>query len=134
MYIKIATALNKHKKSVNGSKILFLGVAYKPNIDDARESPVLQIIDLVIKKGGEVSYHDPYIPKVKTNSGNSFRSIELSEESMRNTDCVVITTNHDMFNPEIIKAQASLIVDLRNIIKNASVKFLSFNSFVNYPE
>lgn len=120
MYIKIATALNKHKKSVNGSKILFLGVAYKPNIDDARESPALQIIDLVIKKGGKVSYHDPYISSVKTPNGNSFRSVELTEETMRDVDCVVIATNHNVFNPEIIKVQSKLIVDLRNVIKKSS--------------
>jgi len=122
MYIKIATALNKHKKSVNGSKILFLGVAYKPNIDDARESPALQIIDLVIKKGGEVSYHDPYISSVKTPNGNFFGSVELTEETMHNSDCVVIATNHNVFNAEIIKAQSKLIVDLRNVIDSASDK------------
>ena len=120
MYIKIATALNKHKKSVNGSKILFLGVAYKPNIDDARESPALQIIDLVIKKGGDVSYHDPYIPSVKTPNGNSFKSVDLTEKSMQNADCVVIATNHNVFNAEIIKLQSNLIVDLRNVIEKAS--------------
>lgn len=120
MSIKIATALNKHKKSVNGSKILFLGVAYKPNIDDARESPALQIIDLVIKKGGEVSYHDPYISSVKTPNGNFYRSVELTEETMRNFDCVVITTNHNVFNPEMIIKNANLIVDLRHVIKNTS--------------
>ena len=122
MYIKISTALNKHKKSVNGSKILFLGVAYKPNIDDVRESPALQIIDLVIKKGGEVNYHDPYIPSVKTPNGNYFGSVELTEESMRNADCVVITTNHNVFNPEQITSNSRLIIDLRNIIRNYSDK------------
>ena len=120
MYIKIATALNRHKKSVNGSKILFLGVAYKPNIDDARESPALHIIDLVVKKGGEVSYHDPYITEVKTPDGNSFRSVELNKETIQNADCVVITTNHNVFKPETIKAQSRLIVDLRNVIKDSS--------------
>lgn len=120
MYIKIATALNKHKKSVNESKILFLGVAYKPNIDDARESPALQIIDLVIKKGGEVSYHDPYIPSVKTAGGNSFRSVKLTEKTMSSADCVVIATNHNVFNSEMIKEQSKLIVDLRNVTRNAS--------------
>jgi UDP-N-acetyl-D-glucosamine dehydrogenase len=124
MYIKIATALNKHKKPVNGSKILFLGVAYKPNIDDARESPALQIIDLLIKKGGEVSYHDPYITTVKTPGGNLLHSIpeRKAVEGMQTADCVVIATNHDVFNSEIIKTQSKLIVDLRNVIKNASDK------------
>ncbi|BBE20584.1 UDP-glucose dehydrogenase [Aquipluma nitroreducens] len=120
MYIKIATALNKQKKPVNGSKILFLGVAYKPNIDDARESPALQIIDLVIKKGGEVNYHDPYISSVKTPNGNFFRSVELTEETIRNADCIVVATNHNEFNPEMIIKNAKLIVDLRNVIRNAS--------------
>ncbi|MEN8250367.1 MAG: nucleotide sugar dehydrogenase, partial [Bacteroidota bacterium] len=77
MYIKIATALNRHKKAVNGSEILFLGVAYKPNIDDERESPALKIIDKVVAKGGEVNYHDPYIHMIKTEEGNSFESVEL---------------------------------------------------------
>jgi UDP-N-acetyl-D-glucosamine dehydrogenase len=58
MYIKIATALNRQQKAVNGSKILFLGVAYKPNIDDERESPALEIIDITARKGGDISYHD----------------------------------------------------------------------------
>ena len=122
MNIKIATALNRHKKSVDGSKILFLGVAYKPNIDDARESPVLQIIDLVIKKGGKVSFHDPFIPTVKTLEGNTLHSIELTNEAMQNSDCIVLTTNHNVFNSERIEKQGRLIVDLRNVIKNASDK------------
>jgi len=122
MYIKISTALNKHKKSVNESNVLFLGVAYKPGIDDARESPALQIMDLVIKKGGKVSYNDPYIPTVKTPGGILFKSVELTNETLQNADCVVLTTNHGIFDPELIMAQANLIVDLRNVIKNASNK------------
>jgi len=66
MYIKIATALNRNKKAVNGSKVLFLGIAYKPDINDERESPALEIMDITAHKGGEVSYHDPYIPETKT--------------------------------------------------------------------
>lgn len=124
MSIKIATALNKHKKSVNGSKILFLGVAYKPNIDDARESPALQIIDLVIKKGGVVFYYDPFIPSVKTPDGNILQSVSELVEDIKNADCVVITTNHAVINFEIINEQAKLIVDLRNVIKNASDKVI----------
>ena len=122
MYIKITTALNSLKKSVNGSKILFLGVAYKPDIDDARESPALEIIDIVSKKGGEVIYHDPFIPEVKTPGGKQFQSIELTNEALQSADCVVLTTNHKVFNPEMIKVHAKLIVDLRNVIKDASDK------------
>lgn len=122
MYIKIATALNQHKKPVNGSNILFLGVAYKPNIDDARESPALEIIDTIIRKGGMASYHDPYIPSVKTNEGTSLQSVQLTAETLRNADCVVITTNHAVFNPEIIQKHARLIVDLRNVIQEKDEK------------
>ncbi len=122
MYIKIATALNSQKKSVNGSKILFLGVAYKPNIDDARESPALEIMDITMHKGGLVTYHDPFINEVKTPQGNQYQSIELTNKALQEADCVVLTTNHQVFNPEMIKEQAILIVDLRNVIKVESDK------------
>jgi len=126
MYIKIATALNSQKKAVNGSKILFLGVAYKPNINDERESPALDIMDITAHKGGVVSYHDPYIPNVKTNEGREFTSVDISAdlshgasakvEALAQADCVVITTNHKGFDVEIIKEHSGLIVDLRNMI------------------
>ncbi len=117
MYIKIATALNRHKKPVNGSKILFLGVAYKPNIDDPRESPALEIMDITAHKGGIVSYSDPYIPHVKTNDGIKYNSIELTKENLKNADVVVLTTNHKDFDADFIKKHSGLIVDLRNMIK-----------------
>jgi len=120
MYIKIATALNRQKKAVNGSKVLFLGVAYKPNIDDERESPALEIIDTVIQKGGEVSYHDPYIAQIKTEEGNQLESVDLNEETLKAADCVVITTNHSVFDAEYIQAHSKLVVDMRNVIKEAS--------------
>lgn len=119
MYIKIATALNRHKKSVNGSKILFLGVAYKPNINDERESPALEIMDITAHKGGLVSYHDPYIPSVKTNEGRKFESADLTEDTLKAVDVVVLTTNHKDFNKDFIKKQARLIVDLRNMIEDS---------------
>ena len=122
MYIKISTALNRHKKSVNGSKILFLGVAYKPNIDDARESPALEIIDQVIHKGGIVNYNDPHISSVKTNDGNKLKSIELNEQTLSDADCVVLTANHDAFDIEFIQKHAKLIVDMRNMVKEKSEK------------
>ncbi len=120
MYIKIATALNRQKKAVNGSNILFLGVAYKPNIDDERESPALEIMDQVAHKGGVVNYHDPFIETVKTPNGKSFSSVELSAKTLKNADCVVLTTNHDVFDMEFVKENASLIVDMRNMIPEAS--------------
>lgn len=120
MYIKIATALNRHKKAVNGSKILFLGVAYKPNIDDERESPALEIMDIVAHKGGIVSYNDPHIPKVKTNHGTSYTSIALTKEEIEKADVVVLTTNHAAFDVDFIQQNARLIVDMRNMITTSS--------------
>ena len=120
MYIKIATALNSHKKAVNGSKILFIGVAYKPNIDDARESPALEIMDIVAHKGGLVSYHDPYIPQVKTNEGREFSSADLSTEALAQADCVVLTTNHEEFDVDYIKEESKLVVELRNMVLSSS--------------
>jgi UDP-N-acetyl-D-glucosamine dehydrogenase len=117
MYIKIATALNRHKKAVNGSKILFLGVAYKPNINDERESPALEIIDTVAHKGGEVQYHDPHIAQVRTPEGLQLQSLPLNEDTLANADLVVLTTNHAAFDVEFIQQHARLIVDLRNMIK-----------------
>lgn len=120
MTIKITSALNRHKKAINGSKILFLGVAYKPNIDDERESPSLKIIDETAKKGGDVYYHDPFIPEIKTDEGRLYNSSEFSPEFLNSMDCVVISTNHDAFDAEYIKKHAKLIVDLRNLIKEPS--------------
>ncbi len=120
MTIKITSALNRHKKAVNGSKILFMGVAYKPDIADERESPALKIIDEVIKKGGEVYYHDPYIPNAKTPEGNQLESQSLEAGFVRSMDCVIISTNHSVFNPKFLIENAKLIVDLRNAVSESS--------------
>lgn len=122
MYIKIATALNRQQKAVNGSKILFLGVAYKPNIDDERESPALEIIDITVRKGGDVYYHDPFILRVKTHGGCELASVELTSGVLAQADCVVLTTNHDAFDVAFIRQHARLIVDLRNMIRERSEK------------
>lgn len=122
MYIKIATALNRHKKSVNGSKVLFLGVAYKPNINDERESPALEIMEIVEHKGGQVSYHDPHIPIAGTHDGKQYQSVELTAETLAQADAVVLTTNHSAFDVEFIQQHAKMIVDMRNMIKDAGEK------------
>lgn len=119
MCIKINTALNRHKKAVNGSKILFLGVSYKPNIDDERESPALKIISEIAQKGGIVSYHDPYIPSININN-RIYESVSLSFATLQNTDCVVITTNHSAFDINFIVENSKLIVDLKNATKISS--------------
>jgi len=121
MTIKIATALNRHQKAINGSKILFLGVAYKPNIDDERESPALKIIDEVSKKGGLASYHDPYIESIKAQD-YTYQSVKLTKEILNEADCVVIATNHTVFDIDFIVENSKLIVDLRNATKEKSQK------------
>jgi UDP-N-acetyl-D-glucosamine dehydrogenase len=122
MYIKIATSLNRHKKAVNGSTILFLGVAYKKDIDDARESPALEIMDITAHKGGTILYHDPFIPSIQTPHGLSLQSVDLTAEVLEKADCVAITTNHSAFDIAFIQQHAKLIVDMRNMIKEASDK------------
>lgn len=130
MYIKIATALNHQCKAVNGSKILFVGVAYKPDIDDARESPAIDIMDIVSRKGGVLLYHDPYIPSISldkhahgagTNHGLSLQSVALTPETLQSVDCVVLTTNHKVIDVEMILKHAPLVVDMRNMIKDPGI-------------
>jgi len=122
MTIKITSALNRQKKAMNGSRILFLGITYKPDIDDARESPALKIVDEVINKGGVVTYHDPFISGIITVGGHSLKSVELTESLLQQSDCVIITTNHSAFDPDFIEKHSQLVVDLRNLIKQASDK------------
>ncbi|MCG8571769.1 MAG: nucleotide sugar dehydrogenase [Spirochaetes bacterium] len=120
MTIKITSALNRQKKPINGSTIFFLGVAYKPNINDERESPALKIMDIVANKGGIVQYHDPFIPHVVTEEGNKYLSSSIND--MEKADCVVITTNHSCFDEQEILKKSRLIVDLRNVIKTKNDK------------
>jgi len=113
MTIKITSALNRHKKSVNGSRILFLGVAYKPNIDDERESPALKIIQEVANKGGLVDFYDPYIETAKTEDGTEYSSID-DLSNLRDYDCVIVTTKHKDFDFSDLAEKSQLIVDLQN--------------------
>jgi UDP-N-acetyl-D-glucosamine dehydrogenase len=122
MMNKIAFALNRHKKPLNGSKVLFIGVAYKPDIDDSRESPALLVMDLVMKKGAEVFYHDSYVSKVVDEHGNSWESIMLSDSVLAGVDCVVITTNHSNLDIDWIVKKSKLIVDTRNAIKSVHIE------------
>ncbi len=122
MMNKIAFALNRHKKPLNGSKILFIGVAYKPDIDDARESPALLVMEQVARKGAVVSYHDPYIPQVIDEHGNRWEAVELSDQNLAESDCVVFTTNHSSLDIDRIVNRARLIVDTRNAVKGVHIE------------
>ncbi len=122
MTIKITSALNRHRKSMNDSKILFLGVAYKPDIADERESPALKIIDEVVKKSGIVAYHDPFISEIETEEGRKFKSVPLTDKIISESDCVVITTRHSSIDYKRIVEKAILVVDLQNATKGINDK------------
>ena len=113
----IQDALNEHQKPIKGSKVLILGVAYKPNIDDLRESPALDVIGLLQQKGAHVSYHDPYISEFK-HDGWKMESLPntLPEllDAVRQADCVVVITDHSDYDYPAILESAQLIVDTRN--------------------
>ena len=122
MMNKIAYALNRQKKPINGSKILFLGIAYKPDIDDARESPALLVMEQVAKKGAFVMYHDPYIPEITDHKGKKYIGEVLTDELLQSADCVVFTTNHSCFDVEHIVKTAHLVVDTRNAVKFVNIE------------
>ncbi len=110
---KVVDALNEKGKSVKGSKILLLGVSYKRNVSDIRESPALDIAELLKGRGAKVSYSDPYVPELKV-GGKTLRSVRLRKGTLKDKDCVVIITDHDLFNYPLIVEGSRLIVDTRN--------------------
>jgi len=111
-------ALNSHKKSVNGSKVLVLGLAYKPDVDDMRESPTFKIMDLLKEYGAEVSYHDSHIPVIKETREHKewtgMESVEWTEENIRSFDAVIISTNHSDINYKELAEWSDCIIDTRN--------------------
>ena len=119
---KIADALNNQAKAVRGSKILVLGIAYKRDVDDVRESPALDVMAVLRQKGGVVSYHDPYAPTLRGQDwpgGVDLTSEALTPATLAAADCVAILTDHRMFDYETIVRQSKLVVDTRNAIKTA---------------
>lgn len=116
---KIADCLNDERKAIRGSKIMLLGVAYKENIDDVRESPALDIIKLLREKGADVSYSDPYVPIVRA-EGFDMHSLDASPDTLKQMDCLVITTGHTNFDYDAIVASGTPIVDTRNALKGRS--------------
>src|SRR5271165_3009119 len=110
----VGGALNRHKKSVNGAQVLILGVAYKKDIDDLRESPALTIIELLQKDGAQVSYHDPYFPVIGKGRKYDLQMKCAELKDLGKYDCVVIVTDHSDYNYRDIVQQAQLVVDTRN--------------------
>ncbi len=117
---KLTDALNAQKKPLNGSKILMVGLAYKANVDDERESPGFVLMDIMKKAGAEVSYYDPYIPVIKPTREHAHwagvKSIDWDEQAIRSFDAVLIATAHANVNYEQLGAWSQLIVDTRNAL------------------
>ncbi len=114
---KVQDALNQQSKPLKGSQVLVLGAAYKPDIDDLRESPALDVMGLLHQKGAIVSYHDPYVPHLQ-HEGLDYSSVLDLNQAILSSDCVVIVTNHQCYDYDAILQNARLIVDTRHAIGN----------------
>ena len=120
---RIMEALNAQSKSLDRAKVLVLGVAYKKDVEDVRESPILKLIQLLKEKGAKVSYNDPYIPQIQLSQGK-LDSVDLTEEYLSLADCTVIATNHSCYNLEQIVTWSKLVFDTRGAtkrLKNANI-------------
>jgi UDP-N-acetyl-D-glucosamine dehydrogenase len=111
---RVAEILNQERLAVNGSRILVLGVAYKPNVSDMRESPALDVIRLLQQKGGVVSYHDPHVPELHLEEGAQLKSVDLTEEILESADVVVIVTDHASVDYQHVVDHAQRVYDTRN--------------------
>jgi len=114
---KVAGLLNEDRLPVNGSNILVLGVAYKPDVSDMRESPALDVIRLLLQKGGRVTYHDPHVLELNLD-GATLKSVDLSDDALSTADLVVIVTNHASIDYRRVVAKARRIYDTRNATKD----------------
>ena len=114
-------ALNDRGKTLKGTRCLVLGVAYKPNIDDLRESPALDVIGLLQEKGALVSYHDPYIPSMITLDGSTMTSQANLLKAVKQSDCVLIITDHSDYDYSQILDSAEFIFDARNALGKQGV-------------
>jgi len=112
---KIVQALNDRKKAVNGSRILVLGIAYKKNVDDMRESPAVEIMELLRAAGAEVNYSDPHVPAFPRMRAHNFDlvSVPLTAESLSEYDAAILTTDHDKFDYRLIRESTQILVDSR---------------------
>jgi UDP-N-acetyl-D-glucosamine dehydrogenase len=113
----VGKALNQHKKAMNGSRILMLGMAYKKDIDDLRESPSLTVIELLREEGAEVLYNDPYFPTVGRGRHYNLNMTCTPLDDLGQYDCVLIMTDHSDYNYKEIVSESKLVVDSRNATK-----------------
>jgi UDP-N-acetyl-D-glucosamine dehydrogenase len=120
---RITLALNGQRKAVNGSRILVLGLAYKPDVDDVRESPSFELIEKLERLGGAVEYNDPHVPATHKMRRHDLRmkSVDLTPQSLAGYDCVVVATHHAAYDWAMIGRHAQLIVDTRNALGKAGI-------------
>lgn len=111
----ISRGLNRFQKSINGSKILVLGIAYKRDIDDVRESPALDVMTLLEQGSAQVDYYDNYVPKIKWNDKDKFSQNNLTAEALHSYDAVVVLTDHSNIDYDLVKSESILIIDTRNV-------------------
>lgn len=115
-------ALNEQGKALKNAKILLLGIAYKKDIDDDRESPSYKLLELLKEKGADISYNDPHIPKLRPTRHYSYHleSTPITKETLRNADCVLVATDHTAYDYNFILQHANLIVDTRNVFSKSN--------------
>jgi UDP-N-acetyl-D-glucosamine dehydrogenase len=116
---KVARALNDERKSVRGSRILVLGVAYKKDVDDMRESPALDVMRLLEERGADVGYHDPHVPRYMED-GHERVSVALSDAELARSDAAVIVTDHGAVDYQRVVDKAALVVDTRNALAHTT--------------
>ncbi|MAZ79897.1 MAG: UDP-N-acetyl-D-glucosamine dehydrogenase [Gammaproteobacteria bacterium] len=129
---RLAYGLNINKKPINGSKVLILGLAYKKNVDDQRESPSIDIMELINEKGGIVDYSDPHIPNFKKMRQHHFKlsSTELSANTISNYDAIILCTDHDIFDYDLIISNSKLVIDTRGVYSTGKYKNTVFKNLV----
>ncbi len=113
---RVVEALNRQSLAVKGSRILVLGVAYKANIDDTRESPSLDLIELLEELGAKVDYADPFVPTLQF-GGRKRKAVALTAASLKRYDCAIVATNHQAFDYDLVARHARSVVDTRNALK-----------------
>jgi UDP-N-acetyl-D-glucosamine dehydrogenase len=123
---KLQSALNEHGKAVKGAKVLILGLAYKPNIDDPRESPAFEIIHRLLSLGAEVSYHDPHIPVAPSMRSwpdlPPMESTDLSAENLTAVNAAILVTDHAAVDYKLILEHAALVIDTRGVFRGSDGK------------
>ena len=123
---KVVDALNERRKPLNGSRVLVLGIAYKKNVDDMRESPAVELMSLLAARGARVEYSDPHVPVFPRMRKYRFEleSVPLSSETLPQYDAVLIATNHDAFDYDMIREHARLVVDTRGVYRESAANIV----------